>query len=188
MNETLGADGVADILDFTMYPWGNAYYNTTECATSVYDKPTGMYCWIKECNVENPPSDCFRGDIWCQHGDEECAVDRTEGCVIVHFPEPARYSVFMSCYEGSDSPDFDECASQAGIDQSTSAAIKKCAAPGSVAGNAIEAANAKATVALGDSKLGTPWVIVNGVQLENPDTLLETVCNAYKGPAPAGCP
>jgi hypothetical protein len=64
MNQTLGAKGVADILDFNMYPWGNAYYNTTKCGTKVYDKPTGMFCWIDQCNVASPDKECFSGYIW----------------------------------------------------------------------------------------------------------------------------
>lgn len=187
MNQTLAAEGVADILDFTMYPWGNAYFNTKKCHTDYYDKPSGMYCWIKECNVDSPPDDCFTADVMCQHGTAECAADRLEGCVIKHFPEPAQYSVFMSCYEDESGPTFAQCAGEAGISEETSRAIEACAKTGSAEGNAVEVANAKATVALGDTKLGTPWVIVNGVQLEDPTTLLETVCAAYQGPAPAGC-
>ena len=185
MNETLGAAGVAQILDFTMYPWGNAYYNTTQCGTDVYDKPSGMYCWIKQCNVPKPAPDCFRGFVWCQHGDDECTENRVEGCVIKYFPKPALYSVFMSCYENDNS--FETCAAQAGINAATSKLIQSCAAPSSAIGNNVEVENAQATVALGNSKLGTPWVIVNGKYLDNPDNLLETVCQEYTGRQPAGC-
>lgn len=193
MNETLSAKGVADILDFTMYPWGNAYFNTTTCATPYYDKPTGLYCWIKECNVAEPPEECFSGNIWCQHGDDECYHDRLEGCVIKNYPSPALYSVFMSCYEanvaaGDNARDsFEQCATEAAIPKSLSSDILSCAQDGSKSGNAIEVANAQATVKLGRAKLGTPWVIVNGKAMDNPNELLEQVCSLYQGPAPIGC-
>ena len=94
----------------------------------------------------------------------------------------------MSCYESNvASPNFANCATEAGIPSETRAAIQTCAATGSSEGDAIEVANAKATIALGNSKLGTPWVVVNGNYLDDPDTLLQTVCNEYKGKTPAGC-
>lgn len=185
MYDTLSAEGVADILDFNMYPWGNAYFNTSSCATSYYDKPTGLYCWIKRCNVDSPADDCFDGPIWCQHGEQECYDNRLEGCVIHFSPEPATYNVFMHCYEDSES--VDACASKAGFSSSEVASIKSCATAGNKLGDSLEVANAKATIQLGMSKLGTPWVLVNGKYLEDPDSLLQTVCSEYTGSAPAGC-
>lgn len=123
----------------------------------------------------------------CQHGSEECYVDRLEGCVINFVPSPAQYSVFMSCFEGEQQNSVTYCAQEAGFDSATTAKITSCAAPGSLLGNSIESANARATVKLGQSKLGTPWVLINGQQLEDTDTLLQSVCNAYKGKLPAGC-
>ncbi len=104
-------------------------------------------------------------------------------------PEPAQYSVFMSCYEMDDRIDsstFTSCATQAGIDTKTQATIQTCARPGAQ-GDAIEATNAKATISLGASKLGTPWVMVNGKNLDDPTTLLQAVCDAYTGDLPPGC-
>lgn len=75
LNKTLSAEGVLDAIDFTFYPWGNAYYNTSKCGTSGYDKQVGMTCWVKECGGDNPPQDCFKGDVLCQHGDGECNAD-----------------------------------------------------------------------------------------------------------------
>lgn len=187
MATTLSAPGVADILDFTMVPWGNAYFNTDKCGTSVYEKqPKGMYCWISECGGDKPPSDCFTGDIMCQHGDDECAADRLEGCVINYFPDPGQYYKFMSCYEDGSS-NYATCAKQAGISASVSKSIQACASEGSKIGDQLQVKNAQKTIQLGSSKLGTPWVIVNGKYLDDPDSLLTTVCNEYTGTKPKGC-
>jgi hypothetical protein len=32
-----------------------------------------------------------------------------------------------------------------------------------------------------------PWVLVNGVVVENTNDLLQTICNAYTGTPPASC-
>lgn len=32
-----------------------------------------------------------------------------------------------------------------------------------------------------------PWVLVNGALLDNTNLLLQTICKAYTGPAPASC-
>lgn len=55
MKETFAAEGVPAIMNFTFFPWGNAYYNTSQCGTNYFDKQRGMYCWLKECGGQNPP-------------------------------------------------------------------------------------------------------------------------------------
>ena len=74
------------ILNFTFVPWGNAYYNIKKCGTSGFDKQKGMDCWVKACNVKDPPADCFDkslSPVLCQHGDGECEADAIEACVHV---------------------------------------------------------------------------------------------------------
>jgi hypothetical protein len=48
-------------------------------------------------------------------------------------------------------------------------------------GEAVDAMNAQLTAQYGTSRLGTPWVVVNGKALQDPATLLKTVCAAYTG-------
>ena len=52
----------------------------------------------------------------------------------------------------------------------------------------LDAANAKATAALGASKIGTPWVLLQGKHVET-DGLLKQVCDAIGSVSspPAGC-
>ena len=51
--------------------------------------------------------------------------------------------------------------------------------------------HAKETAALGASKLGTPWVLINGQAVDQKDLpfLLDEVCRSFPDPdsAPAGC-
>lgn len=185
MKETFAAAGVPNIMNFTFYPWGNAYFNTTTCGTDGFDKQNGMYCWIKECGVASPPADCFKGKKWCQHGGDECQADTIEGCVIKHYPDPATYMKFMVCFEGEHEAKesaAEGCAKSSGMEFST---ISSCV--NGPEGDAVDAVNAMATAKYGTGRLGTPWVVVNGKALQDPEKLLKTVCNAYTGTKPAGC-
>jgi hypothetical protein len=185
MKETFAAEGVPAIMNFTFFPWGNAYYNTSQCGTNYFDKQRGMYCWLKECGGQKPPADCFKGKKWCQHGDGECLADTIEGCAIKHYPDPSQYMDFAVCFEGvhqSKASAAEGCATAAKMDYSV---INTCVT-GSEADD-VDAFNARATARYGTSRLGTPWVVVNGKALNDPTTLLKTVCREYTGTKPAGC-
>jgi len=185
MKETFEASGVPEIMNFTFYPWGNAYYNTTKCGTDGFDKQAGMYCWIKECGGHSPADGCFKGKKWCQHGDDECMADTIEACAIKHYPDPATYMKFMICFEGDHEAKVsaaEGCAKSSGMDFST---INTCATGAEA--DEVDALNAQATAQYGSGRLGTPWVVVNGVALQSPDKLLASVCKAYTGTKPAGC-
>lgn len=186
LNATFAAAGVPSILDFTFYPWGNAYYNTKGCHTDGFHKEKGMDCWVKACGGASPPADCFTAPVLCQHGPGECEADTLEACVMHVHPQPTQYVPFLDCYEGQGGAQHAKakgCATGAGLDWSS---IQACASNTTLAAT-LDAANAKATAALGPSKLGTPWVIVDGTRVEDPMKLLSAVCKAYQGPKPAGC-
>lgn len=185
LNSTLTAEGVADIIDYNFYPWGNAYYNTTECGTAEYDKQVGMTCWLKDCGGASPSSDCFEGIVLCQHGDQECDLNLAEACAVYLYKEIDMMAVaeFTYCLESARfKPSIPKCAARTGLDSSK---LESCMNMGP-AGPA-NVAVAKATAALQPPHLGTPWVIVNGEQLDDPDNLLATVCSLYDGTKPAGC-
>ena len=187
MNETINAEGVLDAIDFQFVPWGNAYYNTKKCYTPNFDKQNGMICWVKDCGSSNPdPSpDCFSAPILCQHGKEECDADKLEGCVIDLYPNPSVHGNFIVCYEG-EGLSRDECGRRYGLNMTD---VEGCTY--SKKGAAIEARNAKLTANLGTSKLGTPWVLIDGVYLQDPGTMLKAVCDAIQKEGseklPAGC-
>lgn len=167
-------------------------YNTQKCHTDGFDKQDGTFCWAKECGGENPPSDCFdasQSPILCQHGEGECNGDTLEGCVFAH-SSLANAMAFLYCFEGENGADMSsakDCASKAGVDYD--AAMTCYNGPQAAK---VDAHNAKLTAALGDSKLGTPWVMLNGQNLQDPSTLLHSVCQALNnnpppGGMPAGC-
>lgn len=187
--EALGV-GPDSIMNLTVVPWGNAYFNTTHCGQPDYDKENGMFCWVNQCNVENPPAQCFTGRIMCQHGDNECLANRIEGCAlkVMRLDDAVQ---FIECLEGAymstwRTPRGDELVTHA---------AEKCSQKNEQlsncymgdGGGAVDVANARRTVALGPGKLGTPWVLVNGKPIQDASELLRAVCTAYTGTKPAGC-
>jgi len=186
LNQTLGASGLLDIMEYNFYPWGNAYYNTSQCGTSSYNKQVGMTCWEKECGygAQNPPADCFTGTILCQHGDEECQWNRWEACAVAtNSNDVLKFSMFANCVEsGGYFTTAKKCAEANGLDWDK---LNECY--NGSAGDEAQKSMAQATANLNPAHLGTPWVIVNGVVLDDPSTLLQSVCAAYDGAKPAGC-
>lgn len=197
LNQTLSAKGVAKIMDFSSYPWGNAYYNTSQCGQAQYDKENSMYCWIKQCGGTNPPSDCFdatKSPILCQHGPNECFANRIEGCANSLARSATDAALFTVCFEGLYTDDWmsnqdpiiaaaGQCAVKNYIDNNKLTSCFK--GPG---GSSVDKTDAQATARFGSSRLGTPWVVVNGYVLSDPTTqLLEAVCSNYTGTKPRGC-
>lgn len=184
LQTALDAEGVAGIMDFTYYPFGNAYYNTQKCHTSHYDKTNGMYCWIDECGGDSPSADCFTAPLLCQHGTGECETNLIMACAVKqhNFTD---YMPFVQCLEGDNDAEAaaaEKCAKKTGLNFT---AIDNCV--NSQEGVDATVANAQATVALGSSKLGVPWVIMEAKWLEDSDSLLQAICEAYQGEKPAGC-
>jgi interferon gamma-inducible protein 30 len=174
-------------MNFTFYPWGNAYYNV--CDTPNFDKEKGMDCWINKCsensnNINENETNCFNGEILCQHGVDECWANRLEGCAIKHYP--TKYLDFLICFEGMNNAErsaVDECAKAVDIDANI---LNQCES--GTEGHRVDQFNAMETIKLGTSKIGTPWVIVNGKPMEDPSQLLSHVCSLYQGSnKPEGC-
>mmetsp|Transcript_44973 Transcript_44973/g.117897 ORF Transcript_44973/g.117897 Transcript_44973/m.117897 type:complete len:263 (-) Transcript_44973:374-1162(-) len=204
----LRAQGIWSIVDYHMFPWGNAYYNSSLLAGCPsngggYGYDRGCYpLWAEQCNeTATAPELCWNGTKLCQHGPAECAGDSLEACVMSVYPSPTLYTQFVYCFEagclynGTDPFDstcnttaanIEHCADFAGI---SAAPVLECFNDEARV-EALDLQMAKATAALGTSKQGTPWVLINGVPLDDVDDLLPTVCDAWaaeNGEAPPGC-
>jgi len=182
--EAVEKSDLYSIVNFTFVPFGNAYFNTKKCYHPQYERQIGLNCWIHECENAADDSDCFTAPLLCQHGTEECKENLVEACVIAHHPDAKTLIPFLECYEGGSSThhgNLDKCAEKYGIDAGE---ITECTKGDE--GKAATVANAKATVALGTAKLGTPWIIINGEAYQG-SNLKKAICNAYTGTPPPGC-
>jgi len=190
LKNTVTADGVADIMDFHLIPFGNAYFVTTECKGAGGYDSKARQCFSKQCGAgagEARPSDCFTGPIVCQHGTEECNVNRLFTCAVkTSSQNSAKYIPFVECmeakYERISGKELDAakiCATTAGLPFD---AISKCYAPGSD-GDLYTVQDAMAT----PEHPGVPWVLLNGKSMDDPMALLKSVCAAYTGEKPKGC-
>eukprot|EP00299_Pterocystis_sp_00344_P016185 c8115_g1_i7.p1 GENE.c8115_g1_i7~~c8115_g1_i7.p1 ORF type:complete len:162 (+),score=28.48 c8115_g1_i7:402-887(+) len=147
-----------------------------------------MFCWIAQCGptAKQPlDSDCFSGDIICQNGPEECQGNLIEGCVVKYYTSNV-YASFLDCAEGDHSGSvaaMPGCAATANIDWNL---ISSCINNVTEA-NEVHLTYAQKTIALGAAKQGTPWILVNGVVLKDPDDLFLAVCEAYQGVKPLPC-
>jgi len=181
------AEGVLDNIDYEMYPWGNAYYNVSQCASTAFDKQK-TFCWAELCgNKSNPPPGCFSGTVLCQHGQDECDADSYESCAKILYPK-AQFTKFITCFEGENEARLNMASHCASVANMSYLKLQSC-----FYGDdrlKFDAEMAKATAALGKAKLGTPWVLLDGVRVQ-PDGMLKQVCAALVAegttPLPPGC-
>lgn len=180
VNDALSAAGIAAVVDLGHVPFGNSFFPTAKCGGAPYS-PDKRHCWCKVCQESaSPAADCFEGTVVAQHGEEEYEADKVQACaksLTSGEDWSKRYWPFIVCSEKSYPAGPSACAKEAGID---AAALESCAA--GLDGLAAVVRAAKATV----DHPGTPFITVDGVSIQ-PADLLDAVCKAYKGPAPAGC-
>jgi len=176
----LKASGVMDILDLSVYPFGNSYYATKTCGKGPYSSDE-RHCWYKHCvAAESPSSDCFQpASIVAQHGEVEKDINVIEACAVVLNPSWKAYWPFIECMEREYSKaSLPSCAGDLGLDAE---AISACA--NGPDGQAAEVKMAKAT----PDHPGVPYILVNGKALDDPQGLLQAICTAYTGDKPEGC-
>ena len=193
MNEelvpTLQAKGVAEILTIEIIPWGNAYFETSECPTKTPGKFDGKACrcWMSTCAAPNASvTDCFGpGQAVCQHGENECLGDRISACVIDMVPvNSPQVTSFEICFVGKNEGDLTAaqgCVESVGLKFED---VMGCA-KGS-RGDVLERIAAVNTLKADARHQGVPWAIIDGQVVQN--NILSAICQAYKGPRPEGCP
>ena len=128
----------------------------------------------------------FHGDkLSCQHGPEECTANSYEQCAIDAYPKFADHYPFYLCMEKAGErmvKQAEKCATEANLDYDK---ILSCV---NDPVKSVALQHKFAALTPSDHKY-TPWVVVDGeISPSNGDKLLEEVCAAYTGEAPAGCP
>jgi len=98
------AEGIDDVLDFSLVPWGNAYVASATCPTTSTEEGYALYnvtareCWNDRCGSEG--FDCFAGEFIYQHSPSEGLADLVEACAVDAYPERANWWPFVYCFEG----------------------------------------------------------------------------------------
>merc|ERR550519_909765 len=191
LNQTLATEGIWDIVDLHVTPWGNAY-----CETEVCKSPTpGQYnatiriCWNSECNVtgSSVPKDCFscipEMKQTCQHGHDECIGNRVVGCVNEAFGHKHREPwYFVSCFQGLHIGDLafaKGCAEEVDLNYTE---ITHCTKDNR--GIRVDEENARHTTT--QPHPGTPTVFIDRKEVtdQSKDGLITAICSAYKGDHP----
>lgn len=160
------------LLNVTMNPYGNAMsvptVNVSEGYKFFHPETTGAgwdYVHI------------------CQHGTDECFGNLVQACAIKN-TEQSKYMELILCMAAK--PDWGiekasyECMTSAGIDPKP---IKECAS--SPVGNKLMAEFGLETGKV-QGRTGTPWVMVDGINLPNVADLLKTACGKL-GNGPEDC-
>jgi len=167
-----------ELVDYSMFPWGNAYFSTQTCGGGPYS-PETRHCWYTNCvDVATPADpDCFEGEAVYQHGPSEGALDIYEACVINELGMDTGVE-FAACIEGPNMELYDH---------NVTALVETCLSCGhclhkvntcvsSKRGKELEVQMAKAT----PDHPGVPYIVVNGNPLDDDDVLdiKKIICEA----------
>mmetsp|Transcript_1543 Transcript_1543/g.2108 ORF Transcript_1543/g.2108 Transcript_1543/m.2108 type:complete len:272 (-) Transcript_1543:82-897(-) len=173
-----------ELVEYTMIPWGNAYFATNSCGGAPYNAQTRA-CWYKTCvAVSADDADCFSGEVIYQHGGSEGALDIYESCVLNELGITMGVS-FAECVEGPNMEKFDrDVAALVEHCISCSSCLHKVEACVAQNGKELEVQMAKAT----PSHPGVPYVLVNGKPIDEPLDVQQAVCEALPDDArPSSC-
>ena len=120
--------------------------------------------------------------VSCQHGPDECQGNAIEQCAFSLYDVYTAFPFYL-------------CMEQAGENMLNE--VQDCATSASLSYDKLADCFNNATTVTANQKAAaaatpadhtyTPWVVVDGTVMTG-NSLLETVCAAYAGDAPAGCP
>jgi len=159
-----------DFVDFEFVPYGNAEHKTLA---------NGTY------------------EIACQHGAEECKLNKLHSCVINQLVDVARWFPFINCMEVATSEGQDPdtatktCYSQQKIKASEQKKIGECTS--GPLGDQLQKQAADRTDGIKpDSHDFVPWILINDVSLQKAqlyqNILFQALCSWYRSDlVPPGC-
>jgi len=159
-------EGFYDMVNFTVYPFGNAQ-----------ETQVGNSSW----------------NYTCQHGPMECYGNQVENCAKYYYTNSTNFLDWLICVEGDvrTTQNFDvsgqNCSEEHGLDWTE---VQKCAT--GELGMRLTHKAAAATNNLNPHLAYVPYIVVNGkhdVQAENEinDDFVQWACQNYGGDKPSVC-
>lgn len=159
-----------DFVDLELVPYGNARHTTGA---------NGTY------------------DITCQHGPQECKVNKLHSCVIHQLVDTSRWFPFIYCMEvalsGHQDPDeaTKKCYSQQGIEPNEQTKITECT-QGPLGDQLQKAAADRTDAVKPEQHTYVPWIMINDISLQSAqiyqNVLLPSLCAWYRAKeTPTGC-
>jgi len=148
-------------------------------------------------NARHTPGKDGTYNITCQHGANECKVNKLHSCVIQQLVDSSRWFPFIYCMEDALSKQEDpdaatkKCYAQQGITDSDQNKINECAQ--GPQGDQLQKVAADRTDAITpDKHKFVPWILINGVSLQKAqiyqDILLPALCSWYRAEkVPVAC-
>ncbi|CAJ0606136.1 unnamed protein product [Cylicocyclus nassatus] len=130
------------------------------------------------------------GTFFCQHGEEECKINRYQSCLFDVIKSQNKFVPLMHCLEEQlmNNASFKNaksiCFANQSVSESIQEKIQKCFDSKCGDELQLEAANVTDN-AWPDKKTSVPWVIINGVSLESLqdkiNNLAPQLCEWYNG-------
>eukprot|EP00927_Polykrikos_kofoidii_P062640 TRINITY_DN57443_c0_g1_i1.p1 TRINITY_DN57443_c0_g1~~TRINITY_DN57443_c0_g1_i1.p1 ORF type:complete len:271 (+),score=22.34 TRINITY_DN57443_c0_g1_i1:92-904(+) len=193
----MGVSGLAKNIDVQISSFGNSYFVTQQCGGSKdkYESDVRI-CYSKLCGaraeVGSRPSDCFTGEMVCQHGPKECIGNRYSVCAKeISKANKRNHMMFLMCLEANYEPRsqsvtfphvVNACARRASLDMN---AIEDCHNSG--LGTALTIAEALKV----PGHVGVPWILIDGQPLTDHSAFFDTLCDLHAnmtgGSPPKGC-
>lgn len=150
---------LADVVQLNYFPYGNARLNSGT------------------------------GKVECQHGEEECRLNKVFACLLHIYPRQKQWFPFVHCVENKSPAEMEESLEKCSLvplPPLNIAEIRECAA-GSM-GRKLERELGLKTARLKPPHRWVPWLTVNGVPLwDDNENLEQYICAAYQGKRPDRC-
>ena len=164
-------------VDYDFIPWGNAYFASEACGKGPYSS-TERHCWAQKCqdSTSDNEEECYGGKAIYQHSEKEGQVDIYESCVKALLGIEVAVT-FTYCCEGKNMDDTSMTAQElmelclADSSKEDVSNVQSCYEN---QGHDHEVTNAKKT----PPHPGVPYVVVDGVALDNPMETARAICDA----------